>query len=73
MSFINLEIGNLFEKPWELGLAHITDWWVANDKPTQSIRTYLGPVYTMDHEVGLWKMVFLHSLILWFNFHGLIS
>ena len=23
----------------------------------------LGPVYTMDHEVGPWKMAFVHGVI----------
>ena len=30
-------------------------------------------VYTMDHEVGLWKMVFFRSATSWSNIHGLIS
>ena len=30
----------------------------------------LGPVYTVDHEVGLWNMAFFHGLTSWFNFHG---
>ena len=34
---------------------------------------YLGPVYTMDHEVGPWKMAFFHDLTSWSNFHGPIS
>ena len=33
----------------------------------------LGLVYTMDHEIGPWKMVFFHDPTWWSNFHGLIS
>ena len=29
-----------------------------------------GPVYTMDHEVGPWKMAFVNGLSSWSNFHG---
>ena len=33
----------------------------------------LGLVYTMDHEVIPWMMVFFRGLIWWSNFHGPIS
>ena len=32
----------------------------------------LGSVYTMDHEIGSWKMAFSHGLTWWSNIHGLI-
>ena len=32
-----------------------------------SLFVSLGPVYTMDHEVGPWKMAFFHSPISWSN------
>jgi hypothetical protein len=32
-----------------------------------------GLVYTMDHEVGPWKMAFLHGPTSWSNIHGPIS
>ena len=39
--------------------------------PTRSkVHIALGPVYTMDHEVGPWKMAFYHGLTSWSNFHG---
>ena len=34
---------------------------------------YWGPVYTTDHEVGPWKMVFFIGPTTWSNFHGSIS
>ena len=33
----------------------------------------LGPVYTMDHEVGPWKMAFVNDLSSWSNYHDPIS
>ena len=33
----------------------------------------LGPVYTMDYEVGPWKMAFFHGPAWLSNFHGPIS
>ena len=32
----------------------------------------LGLVYITDHEVGPWKMAFLHGLTSWSNFYGMI-
>ena len=34
---------------------------------------YLGPVYSVGHEVGLRKKAFFHGPTWWFNFHDSIS
>jgi hypothetical protein len=31
---------------------------------------HLGPIYTMDHEVGPWKMAIVNGLSSWSDFHG---
>ena len=42
--------------------------------PLQEIMIYLKPVYTMDYEVGPWKMMtFFHGLTSGPNFHGPVS
>ena len=33
----------------------------------------LGPVHTMDREVGPWKMAFFHGPTSWSNFHDPVS
>ena len=47
---------------------------IHNASVTQVFKgTHLGLVYTMDYEVGPWKMASFHGLTSWSNFHGPIS